>query len=375
MKSKILFLIHLPPPIHGAALAGNNIRESRLINSRFDNHFINLTTSNSLGDIGKIRILKILEIFALWIKVFKTLFTGKFELCFITINSNGIAWYKEMVIVILTKIYRVPIVYFYHNKGVFINADTFIKHKIYQLQFNNSKTILLSKLLYNDISTFVKESDVFICPYGIEKKDFCSNKPLKEKNKKVLNILFLSNLIESKGVYVLLEACLALKNKQIPFQCTFIGGEGDISASQFKLKLQELGLQNEVAYQGRKFGVDKEKAFDEADIFVLPTFYHNECFPIANLEAMQYSVPIISTFEGAIPEMIIQGYNGFLVPQKSVDELALKLEELILNDEMRVEMGLAGRKMYETNFTLEIFENRLVEILQKCLKNNGNDVN
>lgn len=367
MKSNILFILHLPPPVHGAAVAGVNINKSQLINESFDNYFINLTTATSLIDIGKISFKKIILIISLYFKVLFTFIFHKCDLCFITINSNGPAWVKEMVIVILAKLFRIPIIYFYHNKGVASYANTNLKKELFRFQFKNTKSILLSPLLFHDISFFVNEKDVFYCPYGIKNKLLFNKEEMLLDKYKIVTILYLSNLIKSKGVHVLLNACYLLKQKNILFRCIFIGGEGDISANEFDIIVQKLGLQNEVEYQGKKFDLEKEKAFADADIFAFPTFYHNECFPIVNLEAMQYALPIITTYEGAIPEAILDGVNGFLVPQKDVDILADKLEILIKDSDLRIKMGLAGKKLYEEKFTLEIFEKRMVEILQDCL--------
>jgi glycosyltransferase involved in cell wall biosynthesis len=107
--------------------------------------------------------------------------------------------------------------------------------------------------------------------------------------------------------------------------------------------------------------------FKESDIFTLPTYYQSECFPLVNLEAMQHSLPIISTSEGGVPDIVIDGVNGFLVPQQNSEALADKLEILIKDPELRIKMGLAGKKIYKEKFTLEIFEKRIVEILQDCL--------
>ena len=56
MKPKILFILHLPPPIHGAAMMGKYIQESELVNSSFDCFCINLATAGSLSDIGHISL-------------------------------------------------------------------------------------------------------------------------------------------------------------------------------------------------------------------------------------------------------------------------------------------------------------------------------
>ena len=49
-KSNILFIMHMPPPVHGAAMMGKYIHDSKLINSTFDCHYINLTIAKSLQD-------------------------------------------------------------------------------------------------------------------------------------------------------------------------------------------------------------------------------------------------------------------------------------------------------------------------------------
>ena len=54
MKPKILFIMHMPPPVHGAAMVGQYIHDSKLINREFDCHYINLTTAKNLQDIGKV---------------------------------------------------------------------------------------------------------------------------------------------------------------------------------------------------------------------------------------------------------------------------------------------------------------------------------
>jgi glycosyltransferase involved in cell wall biosynthesis len=156
-----------------------------------------------------------------------------------------------------------------------------------------------------------------------------------------------------------------LLNNNIPFRCVYVGGEGDVSSKQLEEKICQYGLQAFVQYQGKKYDKEKEQDFSESDIFVLPTYC--ECFPLVNIEAMQYSLPVISTREGGIPDIVVDGVNGFLIPVQNALALAEKLEILIENLALRNTMGLAGRRMYVKKFTLKIFENRMVEILQDCL--------
>jgi len=82
---------------------------------------------------------------------------------------------------------------------------------------------------------------------------------------------------------------------------------------------------------------------------------------------MQHSLPIVSTFEGGIRDIVDDGETGFLVPQKDVAALSEKLEYLILNGELRQQIGIAGRVKYEKEYTLNTFEIRIKEILNKIL--------
>lgn len=367
MKPKVLFLLHLSPPVHGAAVVGGYIKKSKIINERLDATYINLATASSLSDIGKSSIKKYFVIILLWLSILRSLLKKKYGLCYFTINAKGAAWYKELVIVLLLKIFRVPIVYHYHNKGVHQNSKTRLKKYLYKFQFKNSKSILLSKRLYPDIQSFISESDVYYCPNGIpEKLLLCSNDAYLKKEQEV-TILFLSNLIESKGVYTLLEACSILKKKQVDFKCVLIGGEADISANDFNKKVQQLDLLNCVSYQGKKYGIEKEKSFLSADIFAFPTFYENETFGLVNLEAMQFRLPIISTYEGGIPDLVQDGVTGYLVPSRNPTLLAEKLEYLINNPKQRRLMGFRGQKHFQAHFTLEIFEDKMNNTLHDIL--------
>ncbi len=363
MKPKVLFILHLAPPVHGASVIGSYIHGSNIFNSTFESNYINLSTANSLHDIGKTSWSKLINILKLYVKIGTFLAKNKVDLCYLTINAKGPAWFKELIIVAFLKSFHIPIIYHYHNKGVKLNSNSFWIKILYKFQFKNTKSILLSNLLEDDIATYVTKKDIYICANGIPEIPHL----FKNKTEDRVIILFFSNLIESKGVFVLLEACKLLKDKNLLFRCVYIGGEGDISIIQLQEKINQYGLQTVVEYHGKKYDMEKEFAFTESDIFTLPTYYQSECFPLVNLEAMQHSLPIISTNEGGIPDIVIDRVNGFLVPQNNSEALADKLEILIKNRELRHKMGLAGKKMYQEKYTLGIFEKRLINILQDCL--------
>ena len=105
---------------------------------------------------------------------------------------------------------------------------------------------------------------------------------------------------------------------------------------------------------------------------VFPTFYHNECFPLVLLEAMQCGVACISTDEAAVSEIIDDGRTGYIVPKEyqgkpSAARLAEAIQKLIVDPERCKLMGNEGRKKYEKEYTLEVFEKRFVEIIKEIV--------
>lgn len=363
---KVLFILHIPPPVHGASIVGKQIYDSNIINNSFDCNYINLLVSRTINETGKSSSLKLFRFLVIWIKIIYNVISIRPELCYFALTVSGSAFYKDVLLVAVLKLFRIKRVYHLHNKGV-----SSFQHKkgynfLYHYIFKDADVILLSKLLYTDIETFVPLSRVYICPNGIKDEVLNNNLKMPDPRKRV-NILFLSNLINSKGVTVLLEACSLLRKKGIEFECDFVGAEGDIDSSQFNEKVKSLGIKGYVKYLGGKYGSEKEEYLTNTDIFAFPTFYPNECFPLVLLEAMSYSLPIVSTYEGGIPDIIDDGITGFLILKKNSELLAEKLELLIKDKKLRNNLGRAGRLKYEKEFTLDRFEHDIDLILHNIV--------
>ena len=78
---------------------------------------------------------------------------------------------------------------------------------------------------------------------------------------------------------------------------------------------------------------------------------------------MEYALPVVSTNEGGIPDVVINGQTGYTVDKNNPKALADALERLFRNPELCILMGKAGRKRFEEKFTEEVFEHRMKECL------------
>jgi len=372
-RKRILFMLHLPPPVHGSSMVGQMIRESKEINQEFKSSYINLLASHTMDESGKFSLEKLFEFVIIWFKTLFSIVLKRPHLIYFALTTTGMAFLRDVLLVALFRLFHLKRIYHLHNKGVKNYQDNPFFRSLYKFVFKNSEVILLSNLLYDDVKEFVPQSNVHICPNGIFDLFRNSNSDsfyeFEDLLHKIPELLFLSNLIETKGVYDLLEACAILKKNDVNYHCTFIGGESDITKKDFFEKVKNLDLSDNVDFIGKKFGNDKINAFNNADIFVFPTFYPKECFPLVILEAMSAGLPVISTFEGGIPDIIDNGVNGFLVEQQNVEALAKQMEELLINQLLRKEMGNSGRKKFESEFELNVFERNLINIINGAVIN------
>ncbi|HET6559121.1 MAG TPA: glycosyltransferase family 4 protein [Prolixibacteraceae bacterium] len=374
---RILFLLHIPPPVHGSSVVGLSIKESKLINKKFICQYINLLASQQVAESGIFKFRKLAGFALTLFKMLTTISKKRPKLAYLALSTTGWAFFRDFLLIVLLKVLRIKRVYHLHNKGVSRYQHNTIYQACYHYVFKDADVILLSRLLYPDIQAFVPIDKIHVCPNGIPDQ-IPRNQHLSHiqkidstylqiyPSKKNVQILFLSNLIKSKGVFLLLEAFEILKKRSIQFEGIFIGGEGDITISQFNERVNQLNLDQLAFYQGKKYGEDKKLAFLNADIFAFPTAL--ECFPLVLLEAMSYSLPIVTTSEGGIPDIVEDGVTGILMMKNNAKALADQLEMLIQNSELRQQMGRCGRQKYEKQFTLPEFENRLTDILSNILK-------
>lgn len=368
-RTRILFIATFPPPIHGSAMVSQQIKESKLINDTFDGDYVNLGTSRRMEEIGKGGILlnfkKLGRFVGAFFKTFGLLLTHRYNLCYCAITCHGSGFLKDAPFVLLCKMFGRKIVIHQHNKGMAKDVDRPVFRWLLPMVYRHAKVILLSWHLYSDIEKVVEKKNVLICPNGIKPT---VNPNFKREPNIVPHILFLSNLLIDKGVLVLLDALKILKDKGYSFVCDFVGSETkDIDAVRFTKEVEKRGLNSIAVYHGCKYGKEKDFYFKQAETFVLPSFNNNEAFPLVNLEAMEYKLPIVSTNVGGIPDKVRDGDSGFVVEPKDTDALADAICKLIGDVQLRRKMGDKAYALFREYFTQQHFEESFVE----ALKNGG----
>lgn len=361
MKQKILFLLQVPPPVHGAALRNLSLVESELLRNSFQIRLLPLRFVDDIKDIGSVSIRKFWRLLVFLGKLMNELVFNRPRFVYFTISPVGNAFYRDVLIVASIKAFRIPIAYHLRGLGIGNEYGKGINKFLYNFVFRNTFVICLSKIHTQDIEG-IPNRQVYVVPNGIK----LETKPEPFKLAPTPQLLFLSNYIKSKGVLDFLEALKILNDRGVNFRAKLIGSPWDVTVDELARFVTTNSLAENVEICNPIFGSEKFRAILNSDIFVLPTYY--ELFPGVVLEAMQCGKAIVSTQTGAIPEIIDNGVNGFLVPTRQPAMVADKIETLIKNPNLRKQFGIAAYQKFNDNYTLDVFERNMQQTFEKIIE-------
>lgn len=199
----------------------------------------------------------------------------------------------------------------------------------------------------------VNGSGVDVSEYSVQPFPIIDDKPLPK-------FLLIARLLGDKGVREYAQAAQLIKAKYPQVQFDLVGSiDSNPSAiSQYELdNWLSTGLFN---YWGRV--KDVKPAIAASSIYVLPSY--REGTPRTVLEAMAMGRPIITTDAPGCRETVIDGYNGYLVPVKSVDELVVAMESFILKPELIASMGRASRALVTEKFDVNSVNKTMLEAME-----------
>ena len=164
-----------------------------------------------------------------------------------------------------------------------------------------------------------------------------------------------------KGIPYLLQAARMLLRHGVNMKVLVVG-DGSIR-QDLLAQTHELGISDNVVFLGHR--EDTDVLLQALDIFVLPSL--SEGIPMALLEAMAASRPIVASRVGGIPEIIEDGVEGFLVESMDVKNLAERCRQLIESPEFARKMGEQGRKRVERDFSAKAMADRVALVYKELL--------
>ena len=192
---------------------------------------------------------------------------------------------------------------------------------------------------------------------------------------RTVRLLYLSNLIQSKGyAHVLQAAALLRQESALRFELVFAGrfmrsADDDVALSsadaerRLLARIEAEGLGGMVRYAGAVSGDAKWRLLEASDILLLPTNYRHEGQPVSIIEAMAHGCVVIATDYRAIPDMVVDGATGVLVEYGQPRQIACAVRHIAADAERYTAMSQAAVRRYRERFTQERHLNAMVAIL------------
>lgn len=262
---------------------------------------------------------------------------------------------RDLLCVYLAKLFKVKVVTQYHG-----NVPDFDKNKLFgvsgwilrKLFLISSLNILTNKQSLQSCEQIAATAKKLLLPNFIEEEIFKFEK-LPKHNERI-QIIFVGGITIAKGGREILS--LSQLYPQIDFH--LYGKLHNDMRSSFTLSKPNVHLHGEVEHE------QVLKAMSQSDLLLFPSY--TEGFPLTVLEAMAIGLPIIASNVGAIGEMI-DAAGGFLIQPRDVMGLAKAIDHLLLDDELRENMGKYNRKKSYDNYRYSIVTQKLEAIYGQVL--------
>jgi glycosyltransferase involved in cell wall biosynthesis len=167
-------------------------------------------------------------------------------------------------------------------------------------------------------------------------------------------VAHVARLVEVKGTVDLLRAFATLAPAHPDWKVEIIG-DGPEKARLLALAAA-LGIEGRVEFRGERQRDEALRLMRRASVVCLPSitarYGPQEGLPMVLLEAAAAATPVVATHHGGIPEVVIDGVTGLLVPERRPDKLAERLRTLMSTESLAARLGRAARERVETVFDI-----------------------
>lgn len=371
---KIILVGPLPPPYTGQSVSFKMLIDN-LSHRGYKHALVNINLPSSKGDASSRWDWVKAGNYTLLLLKYLYLVIGKNKSVYITIAQSRVGFYRDFIMINVARLFNHRIVVHLKggNYGEFYNQQNRITKKMinYTLERTDCIIVLGTALvkMYDFNPNLRNRIEVVHNGLPLQEIDL-SQKNYDGQTK----ILYLSNLIYSKGYMHVLEAAKLLKQENYDFEIMFCGefmpSADDlvpIDKKEMSIEFEEYvvknNLEEHVKYLGSVTGRTKFEVLNHAHVFILPTNYLNEGQPVSIIEAMANGCALISTNYRTIPEMLKENVNGYFVEYGNPEDICAKLIPLINDAQLRRDMGKASELLFTQEFTQQAHLSKIIPLI------------
>lgn len=366
---KVLVVGQTPPPHHGQSMMIQKMLEAEYPGIRL--YHARMAFSDDIQEIGLFKTRKIVSLIGLisrmyWLRVRQ----GTRILYYPPAGPYWVPVLRDVAILLATRWLFNKVIFHFHACGIselYKTTSSFTRLLLRLAYFGPDAAVCASRLLLDDGKALGAKQEFFI-PCGVEDEGrghLSRATEARAKRGRHGTILYVGWLSEEKGVLTLLEAARRLAERGSRYQLQLVGRFVSPGFQSAVLReVRQYRLEEYVRLMGVLTGEAKSRAYSAADIFCFPSHHPTETFGVVNIEAMSFGLPIVATRWRTMPEVVSDGITGFLIPVGDAASLADRLEQLLLDPDLRERMGRAGRAKFEREFTIDKFRERFGEVFR-----------
>jgi glycosyltransferase involved in cell wall biosynthesis len=357
---KVMLVAQTPPPYGGQAVMMQKILEGEYVGVSI--RHVRMAFSRDMREVGRLKPRKVIHLLAVIGRVVVTRVRfGASTLYYPPAGPDKVPMYRDLILLLATRWMFKKTIFHFEAGGLselYPTLPPWLKPLFRTAYFGADLGIRTDRFAPEDPARLEATREAII-PNAVDDVADSTRRVMPSgRAPSYGTILFVGVIRESKGAVALIEACGELKRSGLRFRLQLMG---EFESEEFENRIRSMANEHGVdfEYLGVRTGPEKYFAYAEADIFCLPSFFESESGPVVLVEAMQFGLPIVSTNWRGIPAMVSEGVNGFLVPVRDIRALADRLRILLTNPELAGQMGAAGRRIYEAQYTLQGFHENL----------------
>jgi glycosyltransferase involved in cell wall biosynthesis len=363
-RERVLVVGPLPPPWHGGSVATEYVLKSGVA-EQWDVVHLDTADRRGLRNIGQLDAGNIIAALKHGLQFIVLLVMNRPAVVYVPIAQNTLGLLRDFLFIIPSLLTRRRVVLHVHGGGFgnyYAGASGLMRLLLRAVISRANRVIVLGDSLRGTLAGIVAPERIRAVPNGMP--DPFPDAPVRSVSDE-MRVLYLANLIPSKGFLDVLHAIELLVAAGVPVHLDLAGGyESAVAEREAAPVLERLG--DRVTQHGVVGPARKRELLAAADVFAFPTYYEYEGHPFVMLEAMAAGLPVVTTAHAAIPETVTNERDGLIVPARDPQALADALLRLANDPALRVQLGRAARARFLEGYTLGTWSDSLVRVIREA---------
>jgi glycosyltransferase involved in cell wall biosynthesis len=350
----------LPPPFHGVAVSTSLIVSSPTLNEAFAVRHLDTSDRRAVDTIGRWDVQNVGLGLRHALRLAQMLAAGRRGVVYLPLSQNSGGFLRDSLLIWVAAAARCRVAghlrgsefrsAFYGTRGRIMRW--WVRTTLARL----TSVAVLAPSLRSVFDSLLPAERVAVVPNGTPAM------PAPNGTRDPNRVLFFSNLRRRKGLVEAVDAALTVVRDHPQARFLFVG-ETEEPALLDELHERVAPAAGRIEFRESIAGDEKPHLLAAAGILLFPP-NEPEGHPRVVLEAMSAGMAIVTTAQGAIPETVRDGIDGFVLPSSDPALLAASVSRLLDDHDLQARMGAAARLRYETTYTIEATDRRLADWLR-----------